>query len=68
MDGLKIAALDADPAGAAGPRGPMRVPLFAAEAEADEARLAHLIDARSRTANVVLVDTAGFGNRRPASR
>lgn len=39
------------------------VPLFAAEAEADEARLAHLIHSLRQTADVVLVDTAGFGNR-----
>ena len=65
-DGLKVAALDADPAGAFSrwaTRTYEGVPLFTAEAEADEARLAHLIDARSRTADVVLVDTAGFGNR-----
>ena len=32
----------------------------------DEARLAHLIDAEARAADVVLVDTAGFGNRAAA--
>jgi chromosome partitioning protein len=65
-DGLKVAALDADPAGAFirwAARTYEGVPLLAAEAEAEEARLAHLIDARSQTADVVLVDTAGFGNR-----
>ena len=39
------------------------VALQAVEAETDEARLAHLIDAKSQEADVVLVDTAGFGNR-----
>jgi len=39
------------------------VPLFAVEAETDEARLAHLIHALRQRADVVLVDTAGFGNR-----
>jgi chromosome partitioning protein len=39
---------------------------FAVQAEADETRLAHLIDAESRIADVVLVDTAGFGNRAAA--
>lgn len=64
-EGLKVTALDADPT-----RAFMRwvtqtyegVPLLSAEAETDEVRLAHLIDASSRTADVVLVDTAGFGN------
>ncbi|MFL5280086.1 MAG: ParA family protein [Rhodopila sp.] len=32
-------------------------------AEADETRLAHLIGAKGDTADLVLVDTAGFGNR-----
>ena len=65
-DGAKVAALDADPT-----RAFLRwathayegVALQAVEAETDEARLAHLIDAKSREADVVLVDTAGFGNR-----
>jgi chromosome partitioning protein len=65
-DGLKVAALDADPAGAFirwATRTYEGAPLLAAEAEVEEARLAHLIDARNQTADVVLVDTAGFGNR-----
>jgi chromosome partitioning protein len=65
-EGLKVAALDADPT-----RAFMRwathayegAAFLAVEAETDEARLAHLIDAKSRVADVVLVDTAGFGNR-----
>ena len=36
---------------------------FEAIAEPDETRLAHLIGARADTADLVLVDTAGFGNR-----
>lgn len=39
---------------------------FASFAEADEARLAHLIDAQNHAADLVLVDTAGFGNRAAA--
>jgi chromosome partitioning protein len=39
---------------------------LSAHAEPDEARLAHLIDAEARTADIVLVDTAGFGNRAAA--
>jgi chromosome partitioning protein len=65
-EGLKVAAIDADPAG-----GFMRwatrayegTPMFALDAEADETRLAHLIHARDQNADIVLVDTAGFGNR-----
>lgn len=64
-EGLKVAAIDADPAG-----GFMRwatrayegTALFALDAEADETRLAHLIRARDQGADTVLVDTAGFGN------
>jgi chromosome partitioning protein len=68
-DGLRVAALDADPACALmrwathAYEGPA---LLVAEAEADETRLAHLIDAQGRSADVVLVDTAGFGNRAAA--
>lgn len=65
QEGLKVAAVDADPAQAfmRWTRTYEGAPLFAVEAEADEARLAHLIHARSQSADVVLVDTAGFGNR-----
>jgi chromosome partitioning protein len=41
-------------------------PAFTARAETDEAQLAHLIDTENRTADLVLVDTAGFGNRAAA--
>ena len=36
---------------------------FECGAEADETRLAHLIGAKADSADLVLVDTAGFGNR-----
>jgi len=36
---------------------------FATIAEPDETRLAHLISAKADEADLVLVDTAGFGNR-----
>jgi chromosome partitioning protein len=65
-EGLKVAAVDADPAGAFmhwATRTYEGAPLFAVEAEADEARLAHLIHALRQSTDVVLVDTAGFGNR-----
>jgi len=63
-DGLRVAALDADPSLALSrwARNAYEGPAFAIHAEADETRLAHLIDAESRTATIVLVDTAGFGN------
>src|SRR3954466_14347984 len=65
-EGVKVAAIDADPTRAF-MRWATRIyegaPLLAVEAEADETRLAHMIDAQSRSAEVVVVDTAGFGNR-----
>jgi chromosome partitioning protein len=39
---------------------------FETHAEADETRLAHLINDKAGTADVVIVDTAGFGNRAAA--
>ena len=60
-----LVALDADPTRAfsrwaldayEGPR-------FRTIAETDEARLAHLIAEQAGEADLVLVDTAGFGNR-----
>jgi chromosome partitioning protein len=65
-NGMKVAALDADPTQAFmrwGTQTYEGAPLLTMEAEADETRLAHLIDAWSQSADVVLVDTAGFGNR-----
>lgn len=38
-------------------------PAIEAHAEPDETRLAHLIAAKAESADLVLVDTAGFGNR-----
>jgi chromosome partitioning protein len=67
-DGMKVAALDADPAGALSrwARNTYEGPAFAIQAEPDEARLAHLIDTEAKAADLVLVDTAGFGNRAAA--
>lgn len=67
-DGLKIVALDADPTMAFSrwAQNAYEGPAFTARAETDEARLAHLIDTENRTADLVLVDTAGFGNRAAA--
>jgi chromosome partitioning protein len=67
-EGLKVTALDADPAGALSrwARHTYEGPVFAIHAEPDEARLAHLIDTEAKTAGLVLVDTAGFGNRAAA--
>ena len=62
---LRIVALDADPTGAFS-RWAARAyegPPFETAAEADETRLAHLIAAKADVADLVLVDTAGFGNR-----
>ena len=64
-DGVNVAALDADPTGGLS-RWASRLyegPPFTCHHEADEARLAHLIHRVAQEAEVVLVDTAGFGNR-----
>ena len=58
-------ALDADPTGGLS-RWAARTyegPTFTCHHEADEARLAHLIHRVAQEADVVVVDTAGFGNR-----
>src|SRR6185437_5574772 len=63
-EGLKVAALDADPTGGLS-RWATRLyegPPFACHHEADETRLAHLNRIAQET-EVVVVDTAGFGNR-----
>jgi chromosome partitioning protein len=64
-DGIKVVALDADPTMALSrwAKNAYEGPAFVAYAETDEAKLAHLIDAENRAADLVLVDTAGFGNR-----
>lgn len=62
---LKLVALDADPTQALSrwAANTYEGPAFETHAEPDEARLAHLIAAKAETADLVLVDTAGFGNR-----
>ena len=64
-EGLKVAVVDADPtrafiswAEAVYEGAPVTV-----RAEADETRLAQAIDELAGTADLVIVDTAGFGNR-----
>lgn len=63
--GLGVAALDADPTGGLS-RWATRLyegPAFVCHHEAEDARLAHLIHRVAREVEVVVVDTAGFGNR-----
>jgi chromosome partitioning protein len=64
-EGLNIAALDADPTGGLSRWATQfyEGPPFTCHHEADEARLAHLIHRVAQEADVVIVDTAGFGNR-----
>jgi chromosome partitioning protein len=64
-EGLRIAVVDADPnrAYASWAEGAYEGPSVAVRAEADEARLAEAIDEVAPEADLVLVDTAGFGNR-----
>lgn len=56
-EGLKVSALDADPTKAFSrwAANTYEGPALPVKAEADEARLAHLIDAESQTADVTLV-------------
>jgi chromosome partitioning protein len=67
-DGFEIIAFDADPTRAFS-RWAMNtyegLP-FETFAEADETRLAHLISQKADDADLVIVDTAGFGNRAAA--
>jgi chromosome partitioning protein len=67
-EGLAVVALDADPTQAFSrwAANAYEGPVFETHAEADETRLAHLIDLKARTADIVIVDTAGFGNRAAA--
>jgi chromosome partitioning protein len=64
-EGLRIAVVDADPnrAYASWAEAAYEGPAVAVRAEADEAQLAEAIDDFTPTADLVLVDTAGFGNR-----
>ncbi len=61
----RLVVLDADPTQALSrwASSAYEGPPFEAIAEPDETRLAHLIGAKADTADLVLVDTAGFGNR-----
>jgi chromosome partitioning protein len=62
---MRVSVLDADPTQALH-RWATAIyegPQFEAVAEPDETRLAHLIAAKADTADIVVVDTAGFGNR-----
>jgi chromosome partitioning protein len=64
-DGVTVIALDADPTGGLS-RWARRIyegPAFTCHHEAEDARLAHLIHRTAHEAQVVIVDTAGFGNR-----
>jgi chromosome partitioning protein len=67
-EGLRVVALDADPtqAFARWAAKAYEGTQFEIHAEADETRLAHLIDGTVANADVVIVDTAGFGNRAAA--
>lgn len=67
-EGLAVVALDADPTQAFSrwATSAYEGTAFETHAEADETRLAHLIDLKARTADIVIVDTAGFGNRAAA--
>jgi chromosome partitioning protein len=67
-DGVKIVALDADPTEAftRWASNAYEGPPFEALAEADETRLVHLINTKAEAADLVIVDTAGFGNRAAA--
>jgi chromosome partitioning protein len=64
-EGRRVVALDADPTEALSrwARNAYEGTAFEVHAETDETRLAHLIDRSAETADIVIVDTAGFGNR-----
>jgi chromosome partitioning protein len=64
-EGLRIAVVDADPnrAYASWAANAYEGPKVEVRAEADESRLADAIDELTPMADLVLVDTAGFGNR-----
>ena len=64
-EGLRVAVVDADPnrAYVSWACGAYEGPQVDVRAEADEARLAEAIDELTPVADLVLVDTAGFGNR-----
>ena len=62
---LRLVVLDADPTQAftRWAANTYEGAAFETHAEPDETRLAHLIAAKAEEADLVLVDTAGFGNR-----
>lgn len=62
---LRIAMLDADPTQALSrwATSAYEGPAFEVHAEPDETKLAHLINAKADVMDLVVVDTAGFGNR-----
>lgn len=62
---MRVTVIDADPTLAISrwAANAYEGPEIDVVAEADETRLAHLIAAKADEADVVLVDTAGFGNR-----
>jgi chromosome partitioning protein len=68
LAGLRVSALDADPTTALNrwAQNAYEGLPFSIHAEAYETKLAHLIDAQALTADIVLVDTALFGNRAAA--
>jgi chromosome partitioning protein len=61
----RVVVLDADPTQAVSrwAANAYEGPAFEAIAEPDETRLAHLIGSKADASDLVLVDTAGFGNR-----
>jgi chromosome partitioning protein len=61
----RMVVLDADPTQALSrwASSAYEGPAFETIAETDETRLAHLISMKAETADLVLIDTAGFGNR-----
>jgi chromosome partitioning protein len=64
-EGLRVAVVDADPNRAylSWAEGVYEGPPIAVRAEADEAKLADAIDELAPEADLILIDTAGFGNR-----
>ena len=64
-EGGRVLALDADPTQALNrwTANTYEGPPIETVAEADETQLAHIINERAEAAHLVLVDTAGFGNR-----
>jgi chromosome partitioning protein len=64
-EGVPVVAIDADPTSGLHRWATKTYegPPFECHAEADEERLAHLIGSAAEKAALVLVDTAGFGNR-----